>query len=57
MLNNSLPPISEPHTWRVTGSAGVIDSNLLEALLTLNPKVITLDKLTTGHHANLKDVQ
>jgi UDP-N-acetylglucosamine 4-epimerase len=33
---------SEPHTWLITGVAGFIGSNLLEALLKLNQRVVGL---------------
>jgi UDP-N-acetylglucosamine 4-epimerase len=45
------------HTWLITGVAGFIGSNLLEALLNLNQKVIGLDNLSTGYQRNLKEVQ
>jgi UDP-N-acetylglucosamine 4-epimerase len=45
------------HTWLITGVAGFIGSNLLEALLQLNQKVIGLDNFSTGHQCNLDDVQ
>jgi UDP-N-acetylglucosamine 4-epimerase len=48
---------SEPHTWLVTGVAGFIGSNLLEALLTLNQRVVGLDNFATGHQRNLDEVQ
>jgi UDP-N-acetylglucosamine 4-epimerase len=47
----------EPKTWLVTGVAGFIGSNLLEALLNLDQKVVGLDNLSTGHMHNLKEVQ
>ena len=37
-------------TWLVTGCAGFIGSNLVEALLRLNQKVIGLDNFSTGHY-------
>lgn len=46
-----------PKTWLVTGVAGFIGSNLLEALLKLNQKVIGLDNFATGHQHNLNEVQ
>jgi UDP-N-acetylglucosamine 4-epimerase len=46
-----------PHTWLVTGVAGFIGSNLLEALLTLNQRVVGLDNFATGHQRNLDEVQ
>jgi UDP-N-acetylglucosamine 4-epimerase len=45
------------HTWLITGAAGFIGSNLLEALLQLNQKVVGLDNFTTGHQRNLDEVQ
>jgi UDP-N-acetylglucosamine 4-epimerase len=48
---------SEPKTWLVTGVAGFIGSNLLEALLKLNQRVIGLDNFSTGHQHNLDEVQ
>jgi UDP-N-acetylglucosamine 4-epimerase len=45
------------HTWLITGAAGFIGSNLLEALLQLNQKVVGLDNFSTGHQSNLKEVQ
>jgi UDP-N-acetylglucosamine 4-epimerase len=47
----------EPHTWLVTGVAGFIGSNLLEALLKLNQRVVGLDNFATGHQRNLDEVQ
>jgi UDP-N-acetylglucosamine 4-epimerase len=48
---------SKQHTWLITGAAGFIGSNLLEALLQLNQKVVGLDNFSTGHHRNLDEVQ
>lgn len=48
---------STPHRWVVTGVAGFIGSNLLEALLKLNQDVIGLDNFETGHPGNLSEVQ
>lgn len=45
------------HTWLVTGVAGFIGSNLLEALLQLDQRVFGLDNFSTGHQRNLDDVQ
>jgi len=42
-----------PSTWLVTGVAGFIGSNLLEALLRLDQKVVGLDNLSTGSEKNL----
>ena len=46
-----------PRTWLVTGVAGFIGSNLLEALLSLNQRVVGLDNLSTGHIKNLDEVR
>jgi UDP-N-acetylglucosamine 4-epimerase len=44
-------------TWLVTGVAGFIGSNLAEALLKLNQKVISLDNFATGHAYNLEHIK
>lgn len=46
-----------PKTWLITGVAGFIGSNLLEALLKLDQTVIGLDNFATGHPHNLDEVQ
>ena len=46
-----------PQTWLVTGVAGFIGSNLLEALLQLDQRVVGLDNFATGHQHNLDQVQ
>ncbi|OZA10209.1 MAG: LPS biosynthesis protein WbpP, partial [Hydrogenophilales bacterium 17-62-8] len=46
-----------PQTWLVTGVAGFIGSNLLEALLQLDQRVVGLDNFSTGHQRNLDQVQ
>ncbi|MEN6585995.1 MAG: SDR family oxidoreductase [Sulfuricella sp.] len=43
--------------WLITGVAGFIGSNLLEALLRLNQKVTGLDNFSTGHRHNLDQVE
>lgn len=43
--------------WLVTGAAGFIGSNLVEALLKLNQRVTGLDNFATGHQYNLDQVQ
>jgi len=48
---------NEQHTWLITGVAGFIGSNLLEALLKLNQKVVGLDNFSTGYQKNLNEVQ
>src|SRR5688572_7736816 len=42
--------------WLVTGVAGFIGSNLLEALLKLNQTVVGLDNFSTGYQSNLDQV-
>ncbi|UIF91640.1 NAD-dependent epimerase/dehydratase family protein [Cupriavidus sp. UYPR2.512] len=46
-----------PRTWLVTGVAGFIGSNLLEALLRLDQRVVGLDNFSTGHRRNLIEVE
>lgn len=48
---------AEPKTWLVTGVAGFIGSNLLEALLKLDQRVVGLDNFSTGHQRNLDEVK
>ena len=48
---------AEPKTWLVTGVAGFIGSNLLEALLKLDQRMVGLDNFATGHQRNLDEVQ
>jgi UDP-N-acetylglucosamine 4-epimerase len=48
---------THPRNWLITGVAGFIGSNLLEALLKLNQHVIGLDNFSTGHQHNLDEVQ
>lgn len=47
----------QPKTWLITGVAGFIGSNLLEALLKLNQRVIGLDNFATGKQQNLDEVR
>lgn len=47
---------NSPKTWLITGVAGFIGSNLLEALLKLNQNVVGLDNFATGFQHNLDDV-
>ncbi len=46
-----------PRTWLITGVAGFIGSNLLEALIKLNQHVVGLDNFSTGRKKNLDDVR
>jgi UDP-N-acetylglucosamine 4-epimerase len=54
-LLNTLP--ASPKTWLVTGVAGFIGSNLLEALLKLDQRVVGMDNFATGYQHNLDEVQ
>ncbi len=49
--------LAEPKLWLVTGVAGFIGSNLLEALLRLNQRVVGLDNYATGSRQNLEQVR
>ena len=44
-------------SWLVTGVAGFIGSNLLEALLKLNQRVVGIDNFATGFQRNLDEVR
>jgi UDP-N-acetylglucosamine/UDP-N-acetylgalactosamine 4-epimerase len=46
-----------PKVWLITGVAGFVGSNLLEALLKLNQRVIGLDNFATGYQENIDEVQ
>ncbi len=52
-----LPKIDQRSKWLVTGAAGFIGSNLVEALLQLDQTVVGLDNFSTGHQSNLDEVQ
>ena len=54
-LQQQLP--QQPATWLITGVAGFIGSNLLDALLKLGQRVVGLDNFATGHQRNLDEVQ
>jgi UDP-N-acetylglucosamine 4-epimerase len=47
--------LAGPKVWLVTGVAGFIGSNLLEALLRLDQRVIGLDNYATGSRHNKVD--
>jgi UDP-N-acetylglucosamine 4-epimerase len=47
----------KPKAWLITGCAGFIGSNLLEALLKLDQTVVGLDNFATGHQRNLDEVK
>ena len=48
---------NEPRHWLITGVAGFIGSNLLEALLALGQRVTGLDNFSNGHRHNLDQVR
>jgi UDP-N-acetylglucosamine 4-epimerase len=45
------------YRWLVTGAAGFIGSNLLQALLELGQRVVGLDNFLTGYRHNLEQVR
>ena len=47
----------QPKTWLITGAAGFIGCNLVEALLNLDQRVVGLDNFATGHEKNLDQVR
>jgi UDP-N-acetylglucosamine 4-epimerase len=47
----------QPKVWSITGAAGFIGSNLVEALLRLNQRVVGLDNFSTGSRGNLEHVR
>jgi len=49
--------LTRRYHWLVTGAAGFIGSNLVQALLSLNQQVTGLDNFATGHQHNLDQVQ
>ena len=48
---------SKEYSWLITCVAGFISSNLLEAKLKLNQKVVGLDNFSTGQQHKLNKVQ
>jgi UDP-N-acetylglucosamine/UDP-N-acetylgalactosamine 4-epimerase len=48
---------AEPRNWLVTGVAGFIGSNLLEALLRLDQRVVGIDNFATGLQRNLEEIR
>lgn len=53
-----LPPLQgATFHWLITGVAGFIGSNLLEALLKLDQRVTGVDNFATGHQRNLDEVR
>jgi UDP-N-acetylglucosamine 4-epimerase len=47
---------SDRRRWLVTGAAGFIGSNLVEALLKLDQDVVGLDNFSTGFHKNFERI-
>ena len=48
---------AHPKVWSISGVAGFIGSNLLEALLKLDQLVVGLDNFATGYQRNLDEVR
>jgi UDP-N-acetylglucosamine/UDP-N-acetylgalactosamine 4-epimerase len=48
--------LKNQYNWLITGVAGFIGSNLMEALLKLNQKVVGLDNFATGYQNNIDEV-
>ncbi|MCG6922904.1 MAG: SDR family oxidoreductase [Acidobacteria bacterium] len=48
---------ASPRSWLVTGAAGFIGSNLVQALLEADQRVVGLDNFATGKRANLDEVR
>ncbi|HVL39647.1 MAG TPA: SDR family oxidoreductase [Fimbriimonadaceae bacterium] len=48
---------AQPRRWLVTGAAGFIGSNLVEALLRLGQQVVGMDNFATGYRKNLEDIR
>jgi UDP-N-acetylglucosamine 4-epimerase len=49
--------LAKPRRWLITGVAGFIGSNLLEAVLRLEQPAVGLDNLATGYRKNLDQVR
>ncbi|HWE42956.1 MAG TPA: SDR family oxidoreductase [Gemmatimonadaceae bacterium] len=47
---------ANPKRWLITGVAGFIGSNLLDALLGLGQEVVGLDDFSTGYRSNIEEV-
>jgi len=54
-LQNTLK--NKKYKWLISGVAGFIGSNLLEALLLLNQEVVGIDNFSTGRKVNLEEVE
>lgn len=48
---------AEPRSWLVTGAAGFVGSNLVEALLRLDQRVVGLDNFSTGSQRNFDEIR
>jgi len=48
---------NKKYKWLISGVAGFIGSNLLEALLLLNQEVVGIDNFSTGRKVNLDEVK
>jgi len=58
IFSSSLPLMAgQSRRWLVTGAAGFIGSNLIEALLAGGQNVVGMDNFSTGHRRNLDEVR
>jgi len=58
IFSSSLPLLEGKNgRWLVTGAAGFIGSNLVEALLAGGQEVVGMDNFSTGHRRNLDEVR
>lgn len=56
-ITPDIPQLADRRRWLVTGAAGFIGSNLVEALLTAGQDVVALDNFSTGHRRNLDEAR
>lgn len=54
---STVTSVNGMRAWLITGVAGFIGSNLLEALLERDQRVVGLDNYSTGHEESLRQVE
>ncbi len=58
IFSSTLPLLAgKSHRWLITGAAGFIGSNLVEALLAAGQEVVGFDNFSTGHQHNLDEIR